>query len=194
MIDSLSPYFMLKSPLTPLHLSPSFIFNPTLLNSIVHYSRTPHTGALKTTITLSPLKNILLANLSLLTLLPFFPLAFLVVSVHNSLTFSKTILQCRSNAFTRATNLWLFRREMITGALVSTAFLRRDIGPLAISYSSSFCNCSSSSSDFGISTSSLVSSWSAWFSWAILTPLNVFFQVIIILGERGANMKSHFWR
>ena len=43
-----------------------------------------------------------------------FPLPDFGISVHNSLTFSKTILQCRSKAFTRASNLWLFRTFMRT--------------------------------------------------------------------------------
>ena len=58
--------------------------------------------------------HILLTNLSLLTGLPFFPEAFLGVSVHISFTFSSTILQCRSNAFTRASNLRLLRHEIKT--------------------------------------------------------------------------------
>lgn len=53
-------------------------------------------------------------NLSLLTGRPFFPLASLGVSVHISLTFSRTMLQCRSNAFTRASSFLLFRIEIRT--------------------------------------------------------------------------------
>lgn len=58
--------------------------------------------------------HILLMNLSLLTGRPFFPLASLGVSVHISLTFSRTMLQCRSNAFTRASSFLLFRIEIRT--------------------------------------------------------------------------------
>lgn len=57
---------------------------------------------------------ILLMNLSLLIGLPFLPLASLGVSVHISFTFSSTILQCRSKAFTRAKSFRLFRIEIRT--------------------------------------------------------------------------------
>jgi len=64
----------------------------------------------KTRMTLSPLRNILLMNRSLLTPLPP-PLGF---SVHISFTFSRTILQCRSKALTRASNFRLLRQEIRT--------------------------------------------------------------------------------
>jgi len=64
----------------------------------------------KTKMTLSPLKNILLMNRSLLT--PFAPP--LPFSVHISFTFSRTMLQWRSNALTRASSLRLFRHEIST--------------------------------------------------------------------------------
>lgn len=53
--------------------------------------------------------------LSLLTGLAFLvPLPVFGVSVHISLTFSKTKLQCLSKAFTLANNLWLFLQLMST--------------------------------------------------------------------------------
>ena len=58
--------------------------------------------------------HILLMNLSLLTGLPFFPPVILGVSVHISFTFSSTILQCLSNAFTLASSFRLLRHEIST--------------------------------------------------------------------------------
>lgn len=57
---------------------------------------------------------ILLINLSLFTALPFFPADVLGTSVHISLTFSKTMLQCLSKAFTLASSLRLLRHEIRT--------------------------------------------------------------------------------
>jgi len=80
----------------------------------------------KTKMTLSPLRNILLMNLSLLT--PFaFPFAF---SVHISFTFSRTILQWRSNALTRASSFRLFRHEIRTCVCVRVAVMRIERGPV----------------------------------------------------------------
>lgn len=75
----------------------------------------------RTKMTVSPLKNILLMKRSLLIGLPFLPCAFVGVSVHISLTFSSTMLQCLSNAFTRARSLRLFRHEMRTWLWFLTA-------------------------------------------------------------------------
>lgn len=77
----------------------------------------------------SPLRNILLMNLSLLTGRPFFPSLNLGVSVHISFTFSRTMLQCLSKAFTRASSLRLFRQEMRTCVWLRTAVWSRDSGP-----------------------------------------------------------------
>lgn len=73
--------------------------------------------------------HILLMNLSLLTGRPFFPLASLGVSVHISFTFSRTMLQCRSNAFTRASSFLLFRIEIRTWVWLRTAVWRIERGP-----------------------------------------------------------------
>ena len=62
-------------------------------------------GLRNTKITESPRKNILEMNLSLLTGFDLaFPFPVLGTSVHISLTFSSTMLKCRSNAFTRASS------------------------------------------------------------------------------------------
>lgn len=78
---------------------------------VVPFPSNMETPQLKSTrMTLSPLKNILLTKRSLLTPLP----PALLFSVHISLTFSNTMLQWRSKALTRASNLRLFRHEMRT--------------------------------------------------------------------------------
>lgn len=76
---------------------------------------------------------ILLMKRSLLTPLPLAPLGF---SVHISLTFSRTMLQCRSKALTRANSLRLFRQEIRTWVCVRVAVWRRDRGPAVSSCSS----------------------------------------------------------
>lgn len=80
---------------------------------------------------------ILLINRSLFTGLPFFPALVLGVSVHISLTFSNTILQCLSKAFTRASSFLLFRQEIRTCAWDRTAVWRIERGPEVNSCSSS---------------------------------------------------------
>lgn len=82
--------------------------------------------------------HILLINLSLLTGLPFFPLLFRGVSVHISLTFSSTILQCLSKALTLASSLRLLRHEIRTWVCERTAVCRMDSGPDVNSCSSSW--------------------------------------------------------
>ena len=72
-------------------------------------------GLRSTRMTESPRKNILEMYRSLLTGLDFFlPFPALGTSVHSSLTFSNTMLQCRSKAFTRANSFLLFRQLMRT--------------------------------------------------------------------------------
>merc|ERR1712232_39539 len=74
-----------------------------------------HLGFRSTTITLSPRKNILLMNLSLLTGFDFFlPLPVLGTSVHISFTFSSTMLQCLSKALTLPNSFLLLRQLMRT--------------------------------------------------------------------------------
>lgn len=80
--------------------------------------------------------HILLMKRSLLTPLPFFPWLFLGNSVHISLTFSRTMLQCLSNAFTRARSLRLLRHEMTTWLWLRTAVCRIERGPAVNSCSS----------------------------------------------------------
>ena len=81
--------------------------------------------------------HILLINLSLLTGLPFLPPDTLGISVHISLTFSNTMLQCRSKALTRAKSLRLLRQEMRTWVWERTAVWRIESGPEVNSCSSS---------------------------------------------------------
>jgi len=83
----------------------------------------------KTRITLSPLRNILLIKRSLLTPLP--PALFF--SVHISLTFSSTMLQCLSKAFTRASSFRLLRHDMRTCVWVRVAVMRMDNVPVVSS-------------------------------------------------------------
>ena len=75
-------------------------------------------------------------NRSLFTGLPFFPELFLDVSVHISFTFSRTILQCLSKAFTRASNFRLLRHEIKTWVWERTAVWRIERGPEVNSCSS----------------------------------------------------------
>ncbi len=81
--------------------------------------------------------HILLINLSLLTGLPFLPPDTLGVSVHISFTFSNTMLQCRSKAFTLANNFRLLRHEISTCVCERTAVCRMERGPEVNSCSSS---------------------------------------------------------
>jgi hypothetical protein len=75
----------------------------------------------------------LLMKRSLFTPLPLLPLGF---SVHISFTFSRTMLQCRSKALTRASNLRLLRQEIRTWVCVRVAVCSRDSGPAVSSCSS----------------------------------------------------------
>jgi hypothetical protein len=77
----------------------------------------------------------LLTNRSLFTPLPLLPLGF---SVHISFTFSRTMLQCRSKALTRARSLRLLRQEIRTWVCVRVAVCRRDSGPAVSSCSSTW--------------------------------------------------------
>lgn len=108
-------------------------------------------GFLRTRITESPLRNILEMYRSLFTGFPFFfcPFPDLGNSVHISLTFSKTMLQCRSNALTLASNFRLFRQLIRTWVLFLTDAVRMDKGPVVNSSSSLFANSSGVISLFG---------------------------------------------
>lgn len=96
-----------------------------------------------TRITLSPRRNILLIYRSLFTGFPFFPSLERGVSVHISLTCSRTIFECLSNALTRASNFLLLRQLMRTWLRFFTAFNRTLIGPVSNSNSSSFARSAS---------------------------------------------------
>lgn len=112
---------------------------------------------LNTKTTLSPRRKSLEMKRSLLTGFVFFPLLFRGVSVHISFTFSSTMLQCLSNALTRARTLWLLRRLMSTCDRFLTAACSTLIGPLANSYSSSCPSSYSLSSERGRWMSSAIS-------------------------------------
>ena len=74
-------------------------------------------GFRRTRMTESPRRNILLMNLSLFCgVEPFFPFPDFGISVHISLTFSRTMLQCRSKALMCARSLRLFLRLISTCA------------------------------------------------------------------------------
>lgn len=75
----------------------------------------------------------MLINRSLLTPFPFEPFG---VSVHISFTFSSTMLQCLSKAFTRASSLRLLRQDMSTCECDRVAVRRIDRGPVVSSCSS----------------------------------------------------------
>jgi hypothetical protein len=79
----------------------------------------------RTRMTLSPRRNILLMNRSLLT-----PLSLPLFSVHISFTFSSTILQWRSKALTRASSLRLLRQLIRTWVWFRVAVMRIERGPV----------------------------------------------------------------
>lgn len=98
----------------------------------------------------SPRRNIFEINLSLLTGLAFFfPFPGFGISVHISLTFSNTMLQCRSKALTLPSNFLLFLQLISTWVLLRTDIVKTDNGPVLNSSSSLACNSSADISDFG---------------------------------------------
>jgi len=106
----------------------SFLLAPAHNHSIRtrqvgHYWPLPPAGLgfLSTRMTESPRKNIFEMKRSLLTGLAFFfPFPDFGFSVHISFTFSRTMLQCRSKAFTRPSSFLLFRQLMSTCVLFLT--------------------------------------------------------------------------
>ena len=149
-----------KSPPISLRLIPSGI---ELKHHVIHACHTKnsyqHLASLlqdsTTSTTPSPLKNILLTKRSLLTARPFCPFASRGVSCHISRTFSSTMLQCRSNAFTRANSFRLLRREIRIWVWLRTAVWRRESGPLVNSCVSSSESSYSVNSFRGLDCSSL---------------------------------------
>ncbi len=103
--------------------------NPEGRSYLVYFPE--RAGLRSTKITESPRKNILATYLSLFTGFDFdFPLPDLGVSVHISLTFSSTMLKCRSKAFTLANSFRLFRQLIRTCVLCFTDWLRTERGPV----------------------------------------------------------------
>lgn len=88
--------------------------------------------------------------LSLLTGFAFFPFPDLGVSVHISLTFSRTMLQCLSNAFTLASSFLLFRQLIRTWVLFFTDCVKTDRGPVLNSSCSLWASSSGVISLFGL--------------------------------------------
>ena len=137
-------------------------------------------GLRSTRMTLSPRRKSFEITLSFVTCFPSPPFA---ASVQNSRTPSSTLrrggskkahagevsgvglgskaymLQWRSKAFTRASNLWLLRKLMSTCSLLLTACINKDRGPLANSSVSS-CDLSSCSPPTSlVSTLCTVRNW-----------------------------------
>ena len=107
-------------------------------------------GFFRTRITESPRKNIFAIYLSLLIGLAFFPFPVFGISYHISLTFSNTMLQCLSKAFTRPNNFLLLRQLIKTCVLFLTEDIRTDNGPVLNSSSSRCFNSSKVSSPLGL--------------------------------------------
>lgn len=107
-------------------------------------------GFRSTKITESPRRNIFEMNRSLLTGFTFFlPFPVRGTSVHISLTLSSTMLQWRSNAFTRPKSFLLLRQLIRTWVLFLTDCVRTESGPVLNSSSSWRANSSGVSSDLG---------------------------------------------
>lgn len=115
----------LKLPLAPLQLNNTRITESPLKN----LSRDVSISSLQSISSSIEGTDSLLMNRSLLTGLPFLPLASRGVSVHISLQFSRIMLQCLSKALTRARILRLFRTEMRTWVWLRTAVWRIERGP-----------------------------------------------------------------
>ena len=78
------------------------------------------------------------------------PFPVLGSSVHISLTFSRTMLQCLSKALTRPKSFLLFLQLMRTWVLFLTDWVRTDRGPVLNSSSSRLSSSSGVISDFGL--------------------------------------------
>mmetsp|Transcript_1401 Transcript_1401/g.4173 ORF Transcript_1401/g.4173 Transcript_1401/m.4173 type:complete len:211 (+) Transcript_1401:171-803(+) len=114
-----------------------------------------HAGFRSTRITESPRRNSFEMKRSLFTgLEAFFPFPVLGTSVHISLTFSRIMLQCLSNAFTRASSFRLFLQLISTCELLFTLVVSTERGPVRNSSSSFF----SSSSTVGFFASAMAHS------------------------------------
>lgn len=117
---------------------------------IYYFPAAVASGFLRTRMTESPRRNIFGINLSLFTGFAFFlPFPVRGNSVHISFTFSKTMLQCLSKAFTRPNSFLLFLQFINTWVLFLTDCVRTERGPVLNSSSSLFANSSGVISDFG---------------------------------------------
>lgn len=135
----------------------NLIFIPKVIKnfSFTYFPPAVANGFLKTKITESPRKNIFDINRSLLTGLAFFPFPVRGTSVHISFTFSNTMLQWRSKAFTRPSNFLLFRQLINTWVLFLTLCVRTESGPVSNSSCSNLANSSGVSSDLGFASRAL---------------------------------------
>lgn len=131
----------------------------------IHYLLEVVAEGLRTTkITASPLRNIFDMNRSLFTGFAFFlPLPGRGLSVHISFTFSSTMLQWRSNAFTRPNSFLLLRQLISTCVLFFTDCVRTDSGPVLNSSSSRACSSSAVISDFGFVRALIIYSITLWY-------------------------------
>merc|ERR1712241_1581755 len=117
------------------------------LNSDNHDVDAVARGFFNTRMTESPRRNIFDMNLSLFTGLAFFfPLPVFGNSVHISLTPSRTMLQCLSNAFTLPRSFLLFLQLMRTWVLFFTLSVSTLRGPVWNS------SCSLASLSSGVSS------------------------------------------
>merc|ERR1712241_1357328 len=113
------------------------------LNSDNHDVDAVARGFFNTRMTESPRRNIFEMNLSLFTGLAFFlPFPVFGSSVHISLTPSRTMLQCLSNAFTLPRSFLLFLQLISTWVFPLTDSVRTERGPVL----NSCCSLASSSS------------------------------------------------
>ena len=85
----------------------------------------------------------------------FFPLPERGISVQISFTFSRTMLQCLSKAFTLPNSFLLFRQLINTCVLFLTDCVKTESGPVLNSSSSLFDNSSGVISDFGLFATAL---------------------------------------
>lgn len=128
------------------------IWSIALDNNYYVYLKSRHKILLDCSLTISYLRNLkFLENIHVNIGFTFFlPFPVRGSSVHISFTFSKTILQCLSNALTRPRSFLLFLQFINTCVLFLTDCVRTERGPVLNSSSSLFASSSGVISDFGL--------------------------------------------